>query len=86
MLKFLLAFIPRAVTQGIPLMFGCVGETITEKSGNLKPLADKAQDNNAGLTDDEYNELCKAILGITLDKAGIHNAGQVIILMLHSTG
>ena len=35
MLKFLLAFIPRAVTQGIPLMFGCVGETITEKSGNL---------------------------------------------------
>lgn len=44
--------------------------TLTEKSGNLKPLADKAQDNNAGLTDDEYNELCKAILGITLDKAG----------------
>ena len=35
MLKFLLSFIPRAVTQGIPLMFGCVGETITEKSGNL---------------------------------------------------
>ena len=44
--------------------------TLTEKSGNLKPLADKAQDNNAGLTDDEYDELCKAILGITLDKAG----------------
>ena len=35
MFKFLLSFIPRAVTQGIPLMFGCVGETITEKSGNL---------------------------------------------------
>ena len=35
MLKFLLSFIPRAVTQGLPLMFGCVGETITEKSGNL---------------------------------------------------
>ena len=35
MLKFLLSFIPRAVTHGIPLMFGCVGETITEKSGNL---------------------------------------------------
>ena len=35
MLNFLLSFIPRAVTQGIPLMFGCVGETITEKSGNL---------------------------------------------------
>jgi hypothetical protein len=44
--------------------------TLTEKSSNLKPLADKAQDNNAGLTDDEYDELCKAILGITLDKTG----------------
>lgn len=31
----LVAFIPRAVVQGIPLLFGCVGETITEKSGNL---------------------------------------------------
>ena len=30
-----LSFIPRAVMQGIPLMLGCTGETITEKSGNL---------------------------------------------------
>jgi len=35
MLNFLLSFIPRAVNQSIPLMFGCVGETVTEKSGNL---------------------------------------------------
>ena len=35
MLNFLLSFIPRAVGQGIPLMYGAVGETITEKSGNL---------------------------------------------------
>ncbi len=35
MFNFLVNFIPRAITQGIPLMFGCVGETITEKSGNL---------------------------------------------------
>lgn len=34
MLGFL-AFIPRAVGQGIPLMFGCTGEIITQKSGNL---------------------------------------------------
>ncbi len=34
MLGFL-AFIPRAVAQGIPLMFGCTGEIVTEKSGNL---------------------------------------------------
>ena len=31
----LVAFIPRAVQQGVPLLFGCTGETITEKSGNL---------------------------------------------------
>ena len=31
----LVSFIPRAVMQGIPLMYGCTGETITEKSGNL---------------------------------------------------
>lgn len=31
----LVSFIPRAVVQGIPLLYGCVGETITEKSGNL---------------------------------------------------
>lgn len=35
MFEFLLSFIPRAVSQGIPLMFGAVGETVTEKSGNL---------------------------------------------------
>ena len=35
MFEFLLSFIPRAVGQGIPLMFGAVGETITERSGNL---------------------------------------------------
>lgn len=35
MLEFLLSFIPRAVGQGIPLLFGSTGEIITEKSGNL---------------------------------------------------
>ncbi|MDO4806104.1 MAG: ABC transporter permease [Coriobacteriales bacterium] len=35
MLSFLVSFVPRAVTQGIPLLFGCTGEIITEKSGNL---------------------------------------------------
>ncbi|MBR1628055.1 MAG: ABC transporter permease [Lachnospiraceae bacterium] len=35
MLDFFIRFIPRAVGQGIPLMFGSVGETLTEKSGNL---------------------------------------------------
>ena len=31
----LVAFIPRAIQQSIPLMLGSTGETITEKSGNL---------------------------------------------------
>ena len=31
----LTTFIPRAIVQGIPLLFGSTGETITEKAGNL---------------------------------------------------
>jgi len=30
-----ISFIPRAVVQGIPLLLGSTGETLTEKSGNL---------------------------------------------------
>ncbi len=30
-----LFFIPRAIVQGIPLLFGSTGEILTEKSGNL---------------------------------------------------
>ena len=35
MFDFLVSFIPRAVVQGIPLLYGSVGEIVTEKSGNL---------------------------------------------------
>lgn len=35
MLAFLISFIPRAVAQGIPLLFGSLGEILTQKSGNL---------------------------------------------------
>ncbi len=31
----LAVFLPRAVVQGIPLLFGSTGETLTQKSGNL---------------------------------------------------
>ena len=31
MLGFLSTFIPRAIVQGIPLIFGCTGEILTEK-------------------------------------------------------
>ena len=30
-----ISFIPRAIMQGIPLLLGSTGETLTEKSGNL---------------------------------------------------
>jgi Uncharacterized ABC-type transport system, permease component len=35
MIKLLAFYISRAVQQGIPLLFGSTGETLTEKSGNL---------------------------------------------------
>ncbi|OLA38776.1 MAG: ABC transporter permease [Firmicutes bacterium CAG:176_63_11] len=33
--KFIVSFFPRAVMQGMPLLFGSTGEILTEKSGNL---------------------------------------------------
>lgn len=33
--NFILQFFPRAVMQGIPLIYGSTGETITEKAGHL---------------------------------------------------
>ena len=35
MFNFIVSFIPRAVMQSIPLLYGCTGETITQKAGNL---------------------------------------------------
>ncbi len=35
MFDFFLTFIPRAIIQGTPLLYGSTGETLTEKSGNL---------------------------------------------------
>ncbi len=34
-MNWLVNFIPGAVSQGIPLLYGCTGEILTEKSGNL---------------------------------------------------
>ena len=35
MFSFLVSFLPRAIAQGIPLLYGSTGEIITQKSGNL---------------------------------------------------
>ena len=50
---------------------GGVEVSMLEKSGNLKPFADAAQDAGAGLTQSEYQALCKEIKSVTLDKNGV---------------
>ena len=35
MFEFLVSFLPRAIVQGIPLLYGSTGEIITQKSGNM---------------------------------------------------
>ena len=35
MFEAILSFLPRAIAQGIPLLFGSTGEIITQKSGNM---------------------------------------------------
>ena len=35
MLEAILTFLPRAIAQGIPLLYGSTGEIITQKSGNM---------------------------------------------------
>ncbi|MBQ2959610.1 MAG: ABC transporter permease [Oscillospiraceae bacterium] len=34
-MEFIISFLPRAIAQGIPLLYGSTGEIITQKSGNL---------------------------------------------------
>ena len=47
------SFIPRAIVQGIPLLFGSTGETLTEKSGNL----------NLGIADIMFDESNSEVIG-----------------------
>ena len=35
MFEAILSFLPRAIAQGIPLLYGSTGEIITQKSGNM---------------------------------------------------
>ena len=48
-----ISFIPRAVVQGIPLLLGSTGETLTEKSGNL----------NLGIPDIMYVGAISGVIG-----------------------
>lgn len=49
---------------------GDVDCTVLEAGSNLIELAKKAQENDAQLEMDEYKELCRSILGLTIDKSG----------------
>ena len=35
MIEAILSFLPRAIAQGTPLLFGATGEIVTQKSGNM---------------------------------------------------
>ena len=59
------SFIPRAIVQGIPLLFGCTGETLTEKSGNL----------NLGLPGVMYVGGISGVIGAFLYEQSVGTAG-----------
>ena len=59
------SFITRAIVQGIPLLFGCTGETLTEKSGNL----------NLGLPGVMYVGGISGVIGAFLYEQSVGSAG-----------
>ena len=76
----LVSFIPRAVVQSIPLLYGATGETLTEKSGNL----------NLGIPGIMYVGGISGVIGAflyeqTLASAADANALLVILIPLLSS-
>ena len=61
----LVSFIPRAVMQGIPLLYGSTGEILTEKSGNL----------NLGLPGVMYVGGISGVIGAFLYEQSVGAAG-----------
>ncbi len=59
-----LSFLPRAVMQGIPLMYGSTGETLTEKSGNL----------NLGIPGIMYVGAISGVIGAFLYESSLSDA------------
>ena len=58
-----ISFIPRAVVQGIPLLLGSTGETLTEKSGNL----------NLGIPGIMYVGAISGVIGAFFYEQATHN-------------
>ena len=71
MFDFLISFIPRAVGQGIPLLYGSTGEIMTEKSGNL----------NLGIPGVMYVGGIAGVIGAFLYEQGGHVIAPLAILI-----
>ena len=57
-------FIPRAIVQSIPLLYGSTGETLTEKSGNL----------NLGIPGIMYVGAISGVIGAFIYEQSLHGA------------
>ena len=69
------SFFPRAVMQGIPLLYGATGETLTEKSGNL----------NLGIPGIMYvGGICGVIGAFFYEQAGAPSAVLAVLIPLLS--
>ena len=76
MWNFLLAFIPRAIVQGIPLLYGSTGEIITEKSGNL----------NLGIPGVMYVGAISGVIGSFFYERSAGSAGLWTVYALYLSG
>ena len=66
------AFIPRAVVQGIPLLFGSTGEILTEKSGNL----------NLGIPGVMYVGAISGVIGSFFYEQSTDNMNGVLAILI----
>jgi len=67
MLDAILSFLPRAIAQGIPLLYGSTGEIITQKSGNM----------NLGIPGVMYVGGICGVIGAFLYEQSLHSADAI---------
>jgi len=72
MWEFLVSFIPRAVMQGMPLLYGSTGEILTEKAGNL----------NLGIPGIMYVGAISGVIGAFFYEQATVGAGKPMIGIL----
>ena len=71
----IVSFIPRAVAQGIPLLLGSTGETITEKSGNL----------NLGIPGVMYVGAISGVIGSFLYEQSVEKVSPFLAILIPMT-